>query len=111
VLDAYYFDLASVGSGAELANPDVLAPTVLLSTLPLPPTASTSASEVNVQLPDVVGVSTPSSWSAGSCSALWKSPKSPNESNEESSSENEELKVKLSTTPTAAESENGPKPS
>lgn len=43
-------------------------------------------------------------------SADWKSPKSPNDSNEESSSENEELKVKPSPG-AAAESEKGPKPS
>jgi hypothetical protein len=64
-----------------------------------------SPSEANVQLPLVVGVLSPSSVAA------WKSPKSPNDSNEESSSENEELNVNASAPPVAAESEKGPKPS
>lgn len=61
-----------------------------------------SISEANVQLPDIVGVNSPSI-------APLKSPKSPNDSKEESSSEKDELKVKPSLT--AAESEKGPKPS
>ena len=64
-----------------------------------------SPSEANVQLPLVVGVFSPSSVAA------WKSPKSPNDSNEESSSENEELKVNASPPPVPTESEKGPKPS
>jgi len=64
-----------------------------------------SPSEANVQLPLVVGVLSPSSVAA------WKSPKSPNESNEDSSSENEELNVNASAPPVPAESEKGPKPS
>lgn len=60
----------------------------------------------NVQLP-VVGVN-PSS----SDVAEWKSPKSPKLSNDESSSEKEDGKLKGSTSfVAAAASENGPKPS
>lgn len=44
-------------------------------------------------------------------SALWKSPKSPNESKVASSSVNEDENVKGSVSPAAAESENGPKAS
>lgn len=62
----------------------------------------TSFVDANVQLP-VVGVDSPSS-------ADWKSPKSPNDSNDESSSEKDEPKVNASLV-AAAESEKGPKPS
>lgn len=96
---------------AELAEP-----LLLVSSAPEDPEGSRRSSELpasgktpnsvpgaNVQLPVVVGVVSPSS-------ADWKSPKSPNDSNDESSSENEELKVNPSPG-AAAESEKGPKPS
>lgn len=59
--------------------------------------------DVSVQLPEVVGVKSPSS-------ALWKSPKSPNDSKEESSSEKDELKVTASLVDNV-ELEKGPKSS
>ena len=77
-------------------------PPLILSTLP-------PISLAKVQLPDV-GVNEPSwrSWS----SAVWKSPKSPKLSNDESSSENEELNVNVSwTVPPLESEEKGPKPS
>lgn len=99
---------------AELDEP--LLVMLLVSSVPEDPAGSRRSSEppasgktpnsvpgANVQLPVVVGVVSPSS-------ADWKSPKSPNDSNDESSSENEELKVKPSPG-AAAESEKGPKPS
>ena len=71
----------------------------------MPTSTPNSPSEVNVQLPLVVGVLSLSSV------AGWKSPKSLNDSNEESSSENEDLTVNMSALPVPAESEKGQKPS
>lgn len=61
--------------------------------------------EAKVQLPDVGGVESPSS-------ALWKSPKSPNDSKDPSSSEKDaDEKLNPPGGLEVAESENGPNPS
>lgn len=87
------------------SEPESLVPVVVIDSSCLTrcnPAVTISSSDANVQLPDVVGVNSPSS-------GLWKSPKSPKDSKEDSSSENDEVNAKLSLT--AAESEKGPNPS